>query len=113
MEDTTTKSEKLTDHIGQFLDTYYKLTVVKVTEKVSELSSGGFMALAMCIFGSLVLFFLGLGCAAWIGNAINNRTAGYFIVAGIFILCLSILFLLRKKFIFPIIRNIIVRKIYE
>lgn len=111
MEDLKTKSEKLTEHIEEYLETYYKLAIVNVTEKVSEVSAGSFLAFAVCILGSLVLFFLGIGCAIWIGNLINSPIAGYFIVAGIFIILVAILFLFRKKVIFPFIRNIIIRKI--
>jgi|SRR5882724_5599932 len=111
MEELKTKTEKLTDHIGEYLDTSYKLAVVNVTEKVSEISAGSFLAFAVCILGSLVLFFIGIGCAIWIGNSMNNPVAGYFIVAGIYVVLLATLFLLRKKVIFPFIRNIIIRKI--
>ena len=113
MEEVKSKSEKLTDHIGEYLDTYYKLTVLNVTEKLSVISSGSFLAMALCILAGLVLFFLGIGTAMWIGNAIKNHVAGYFIVGGFFILLMGIMFLLRNKIVFPMIRNIVVRKIYE
>jgi cytochrome c biogenesis protein CcdA len=111
MEELKIKTEKLTEHIEEYLNTSYKLAIVNVTEKVSEVSAGSFLAFAVCILGSLVLFFLGIGCAIWIGNAINNNVVGYIIVAGIFLILMGILFLLRKKVIFPFIRNIIIRKI--
>jgi hypothetical protein len=111
MEELKTKTESLTNHIGEYLDTYYKLAVINVTEKVSEISAGSFLAFAVCIFGSLVLFFIGIGCAIWIGNSMNSPVSGYFIVGGIFLVLMAVLFLLRKKVIFPFIKNIIIRKI--
>jgi hypothetical protein len=111
MEELKTKTEKLTDDIGEYLDTYYKLAVVNVTEKVSEISAGSFLAFAVCILGSIVLFFLGIGAAIWIGSSMSNPVAGYFIVAGIFLVLMATLFMLRKKVIAPFIRNIIIRKI--
>ena len=113
MEELKTQAEKLTEHVRDYLETYYKLTVVNVTEKASNISAGSFLALALCILGGLVLFFLGLGAAWWIGNAINNRVGGYFIVAGFFILLMAFLFVFRNKLIFPFIRDIIVRKFYD
>ncbi len=113
MDELKAKSEVLTDHIRDFLDTYYKLTKISVTEKTSIIASGSFLALGLCILGALVLFFLGIGIAIWLGGAINNRIAGYFIVAGLYILFMGILFLFRKKIIFPLIRNLIIRKMYE
>src|SRR5215813_9489892 len=103
MEELKIKTERLTEHIEEYLDTSYKLAIVNVTEKVSEVSAGSFLAFPICILGSLVLFFLGIGCAIWIGNMINNNVVGYLIVAGIFLVLMGILFLLRKKVIFPFI----------
>ena len=59
------------------------------------------------------MIFLFSGLALWLGNVLDSRPAGFFIVAGFFLLILILVFALRKKVIVPLIRNAIISKVYE
>jgi uncharacterized membrane protein YccC len=59
------------------------------------------------------LQFLFFGLAWWVGTLVNSIAAGFFIVAGFFLLLILLIFALRKKVIVPMIRNSIIRKVYE
>ena len=54
-----------------------------------------------------------IGIAWWLGNAINSRPGGFFIVAAFYLVIMIVIIAMRKKVIFPFLRNIITRKIYE
>jgi hypothetical protein len=44
---------------------------------------------------------------------VGSTAGGFFIVAGLFLLLIVLVFALRKKVIVPMIRNSIIRKVYE
>ncbi|WP_290708798.1 phage holin family protein [Flavihumibacter sp. CACIAM 22H1] len=113
MDTLKSKAADLLEHGGELLDTYYRLTVVNATDKVAKASSVSVVALAAALFGLIVLFFAGIGMAWWIGEAMNNMKAGFFIVGGFFLLLLLALLLFRKSLLVPMIRNQIIQSIYD
>lgn len=113
MEELKSKAENLTESIGDYAETYFRLTVLKVTDKATIIASSTLVALSLFFVSIFVLFFLGIAAGIWLGTLLNNAALGYVIVAGFFILIMLVLVILRKQIVFPMIRNLIVRKFYE
>lgn len=113
MEDLKTKADILTDHVGDYLETYFNLTVLKATEKTAGIASLSVTAIFISFLVLFVLLFTGFGLSWWIGAWINNLVAGFFIVAGIYLVLIALLLFLRKKIVFPFIRNFIIQRIYD
>jgi len=64
----------------------------------------------------LGLFFLGFlftALAWWLSSLFDSTALGFLCVAGLFLLFIVLLFALRKKVIVPIIRNAIIKAIYD
>lgn len=113
MDDLKEKTTDLAYHIGDLADTFYKLTVLKLTQKTTNIASGILLGVALGIFGFLIVLFLSVALALWLGDLINSRAGGFLLTAGIFVVLLAIIAVLRKKIVFPYIRNRIIRKIYD
>jgi Putative Actinobacterial Holin-X, holin superfamily III len=113
MDDLKEKTADLADHVEDLADTFYKLTVVKITEKATTIASNVILVLSITIFGFFILLFSGIALAWWLGDLVNSRTAGFLLGAGFFLLVLLIIAALKKKTIFPYIRDRIIRKVYE
>ena len=113
MEEFKLKAENLTKSVGDYFDTYYKLTVVKAADKATGIAASSLAGLATFFLGIFVLFFSGLALGVWLGDVLENAAAGYLLVAVFYLLMIIILIALRKKIVFPFIRNLIVRKFYE
>ena len=113
MEDLKEKTMDLADHVEDLADTYYRLTVLNVTQKATNIVSGALVMIVMCSLGVFVLLFAGCALAWWLGNIINSRTGGFLLTAGFFLILMLIIGLLRKKTIFPMIRDLIIRKVYD
>ena len=113
MDDLKEKTADLADHVEDLATTFYKLTVVKLTQKVTNVASNLLLVLSIAIFGFLIILFGGIALAFWIGDLVGNRAGGFLITAGFFLLVLLIIAAMRKKVVFPYIRNLIVRKIYD
>jgi hypothetical protein len=113
VDDIKEKAKDLTGHISDYAETFYKLSVLKVTQKATDVGSSILSGIAAAIFGLFIIFFAGLGLAWWLGDVLENRAAGFFVVAGFFLLVLIIIIAMRKSIVFPYFRNILIRKFYE
>lgn len=113
MEELKSKAGDLTESITDYIQTYYKLAVLNVADKSTGIIASLLAMLGIMFLGMFILLFSGLALGVWLGNLLDNRALGYLLVAAFFLLMLIILLVLRKRFIFPIIRNQIINKLYE
>jgi hypothetical protein len=113
MEELKSKAESLTHSISNYLDTFYKLALVNLTQKATNVTAGILAGITTFILFILSLFFIGMGLAWWLGGLLNSRAAGFFIVAGLFIIIIVVVIALRKKIVFPFLKKAILKKIYE
>jgi hypothetical protein len=107
------KTGNLTDDIVELLESYYKLGVLSVTDKATNIAS---LTVAIFLISFLALFtllFLGFGLGWWLGEKLDSMLAGFSIVAGVFVLLIAAVIAFKKQLVFPIIRNTIIRKVYE
>ena len=106
-------SETWIDSVSDLVETYQKLISIRVVEHTSQgisISIVGIISLVMAVF---VLLFTGLGSAWWLGEYLQNMKAGFFIIGGLYLLIFLILLATSRTVLFPLIRNIIIKKIYE
>lgn len=107
------KTGNLTDDIVELLESYYKLGVLNVTDKATNIAS---ITVAIFLISFLALFtllFLGFGLGWWLGEKLDSMLAGFSIVAGVFVLLIGAVIAFKKQLVFPVIRNTIIRKVYE
>ena len=113
METLQQKTENLTSHLADYADTYLKVTMVNATQKGSNMASAALTTLLLAGIALFVLFFGGFALAWWLGDIMDNNAAGFVIVAGFYLLLFFVGMMLRKKTIFPFLRNMIIRRVYE
>ena len=113
MEDLKEKTADLADHVEDLADTFYKLTIVNVTQKATNIASGAVVMVALSVLGLFVFLFLGIALSWWLGNIMDSRVGGFLAGAGFFLIVLVVIIMLRKKIIFPFIRNLIISKVYD
>jgi hypothetical protein len=116
--ETKTKSfeeeaKDLSGHVTDFIETYFELITVKIAQKSINFTASVINISILALFGFLVIFFLSLGLAWWLGTLLNNRAAGFFIVGGIYLLCIILFILMKKNTVLPFLRNLLTRMIYE
>ena len=107
--------ENLTDEIGEVkddLEEYVnaKLDLAKLhaAENISRFFSG--MIIKMGIFYLLffVLLFVSIAVAFWLNNIFSDKGIGFLIIAGFYLLCALIFFLLKKILVEkPIIKSFV------
>jgi hypothetical protein len=122
METTDTKqqsnglkdaAEDVLTHGVDYLDTFYKLSVLKLTKKATHIMSTAISVIVILTLGMFVLFFAGLGLGWWLGDLIESRTGGFLLVALFYLIIAGVIIGMRKKIVFPFIRDLIIRKAHE
>ena len=106
-------AKDILQHAGDYAETFYKLTLVRLTRKLSDVASGVVNSVLIFFISLCIILFLSLAAAWWIGGLLESPAGGFLVVAGFYLLLVVILVLMRKKVISPLIRNTLVRKIYE
>jgi len=94
-ENINLTGEKTQEYINSTAE-YYKLRLFKSTMKFATSLTN------MLAIGSMLMLFLAffsIGCALWIGAALDNTQAGFFIVGGFFFLVFLFILLFGKEFI--------------
>jgi hypothetical protein len=107
------KIESLADQTHDLAETAYKLALIEATEQITKVASSTIIISVLLLLFNFLLLFIGFGVARWIGDALEDPKAGYFIVAGIYLLLILLVIAMRKKVIVPYFRNAIVQKLYE
>ena len=106
-------AKDILNHAGDYAETFYKLNLVRLTKKVSDIGSGLVSSVLIFFISLCILLFISFAGAWWLGDITNNRALGFLLIAGFYLLIVFVLILMRKKVISPFIRNTSIRKIYE
>ncbi len=113
MEELKEKTADLADHVEDLANTFYRLTLVNATQKASNVISSAVVTLLICSLAFIALLFMGVALAWWLGNLVNSRAGGFLLAAAFFVVVILFLSLLGKKTILPMIRDMIIRKMYD
>jgi len=101
------------NHAGDYAETFYKLNLLRLTKKVSDVASVVVNSFLIFFISLCIVLFISFAGAWWLGDVVQNRALGFLLIAGFYLLIILVLLLMRKKFISPFIRNTLIRKIYE
>jgi len=113
LRDIQQRAKTLTDDVSELFELYYRLAVLTATEKASSAVSASVTGIIVLFLTMFTLLFAGLALGWYLGEKLNSMLAGYGIIAGIFLLMLGLTLLFRKSYLFPWIRNTIIKKVYE
>jgi hypothetical protein len=113
MENLNTKAANLANHVQDIAQTYYELTRINVAQAGSKAVARAFLFFLLAGLMLCILLLTGIGLSLFLGKLLNDAAAGYFIVAGFYLVLVLFFYLLRKQIVFPFIRDFIVRKIYD
>ena len=113
MEELDTKTSNLANHVQDIAQTYYDLARINIAQAGAKTLARAIIFFLLAGLVLCVLLLAGIGGALYLGKLMYNTAAGYFIVAGIYLLIVLLLYLLRKSIVFPFFRNFIVRRIYD
>ncbi len=108
MQNETNTIEDLFSKTTDYLETKVDLMKLKATVKASTMASSLISRFVIGIIAVIVIVFLNLGIAIWLGHIFGQLFLGFFAVTGFYLLVLIILFSARKQLMeFPVRDSII------
>jgi hypothetical protein len=113
MKELKHKAENLTDHVTEYIETYFALNVLKATDKAAGAASSSITGVLIGVFAFFFLLLVSIGLGYWLGQRMDNMLAGFAIVAGFYALLAILIIALRKSVLLPFLKNIIIKSAYE
>jgi apolipoprotein N-acyltransferase len=109
----TPSSRSMSKDVTDLVDTYIALAKANVTEKAANAASASVAGVLIAVLGFFFIFFAGFALGWWIGQLISSIVGGFLIVAGLFGVAGALLIAFKEQLIYRVIRNKVVKKIYE
>lgn len=100
---------KLYEQVNEHLETRWALFMLSATEKASAMASGVASALTIVVFSLLVLFFISMGFAWWLGDFIGSRAGGFALAGLIFVPIGYVVY----RWIGPFVRNKVIETAFH
>jgi len=105
------KIEKIFTDIKDYAETRVDIVVLNIQDKATSVMSSMASAVILGTLGLIVLLFISLGGAWYLGEYFHSPSIGFFSIAGFYLILAAILFINREKWIKMPIINAILRKI--
>lgn len=105
--------EQLEKVLKQYLSNRLELWKLQATDKTANLVSVALIALVMAGLVFFVLLFLSIMGGYFFAELTGSFFYGFGIITAFYAVLLTVLFLLRKKYIGPFIVNLLVRVLLE
>ncbi|HRI59887.1 MAG TPA: hypothetical protein PK228_09190 [Saprospiraceae bacterium] len=77
--------ERLLDKGMQHLETRWEYYSLTATEKISGAAAAFVGMLIVIVFAMMILFFLSIGFAVWLGDYLGNRAGGFALAGLVFV----------------------------
>ena len=107
------KLETFVEHAKDYAELRLELMKLDASAKVSNVVSGIASAVVIGLLALFVLLFASIGVAWWIGQANNNPSMGFFIVAGFYVVLGIVVYFMRHAIKLPIMNSLLETMHYE
>ena len=113
MENIATNIERLYEKAENYTKTSIELVKLLAIDKTSEIISSLAVVISIAFIIAMFSLFLNIGIAIWIGNNLNDMSAGFLIVSGFYLIAGIVVYIFRRNWIKGPIDNLIVGKLLE
>lgn len=113
MENIATNIERLYEKAESYTKTSFELVKLRAIDKTSEIISSLAVVISIACVIAMFSLFLNIGIALWIGNKLNDMSAGFLIVSGFYLVAGIVVYIFRRNWIKRPIDDLIVGKLLE
>ncbi len=99
--------------LENYISSRLLLLKIDATEKISKTLAGLFKQIMLLMFCGSVVFFVSIAAALWVGEIYDSMLTGFLVMAGIHLLILIIVFVLRRPLLETPMKNRIIRIIFK
>lgn len=105
--------EEVVEDLKSYANTRFKLLRLEATQRGAEFLSGLISIFLIFILLLLVILFFSLAAASYLSVLLENKYAGFLIIAGFYLITAIILWLGRKKLLEHAVREKLIRLIFN
>ncbi len=113
METTKSRINDLTGHIREYIETRIDIVKLDAADTISSAASSMAAWVLVSILGLMMLMLVSIGGAIAIGALINNYAGGCFIMAGLYLIIMLIVYYNRETWVRIPVLNSIIKNIYN
>lgn len=106
-------TERLHDQVEQYVKTSIELYRLKAINTMSGVFAAVGTGLILWVIFLLILLFLSIGAAFYVGKILGSYHYGFFIVAGFYILVGVVIYIYRVKCFTEKLNNFIIKQIFK
>ena len=88
-------AKDIINHSSDYLETFYKLTLVRATKKVSDVGSAVVNSILIFFISLCILLFASMAAAWWLGEALESPALCFLIVSSFYLLLVLVLIFMR------------------
>ena len=103
----------LIDKSKDYLETRIELTKLKTIDKSADVLSTVVVTVSMLFVSFLLILFISLAVALYLGKMLGEYYYGFFIMAGFYAIVLLVIYLKREKWIKTPIANELISKMLK
>ena len=96
----------------EYLENCKDLSRLMILERGSKIISGLILTVSMLIFGLIGILFLSIALALFLSEATGSMALGFLAIAGIYLLIILIIALLKKRIKDKLI-NLTIKKVFK
>ena len=105
--------ETLTRNIVEYIDTRWELIQLNFTERGLSAATTLISGFLLTFFGGIILVFASIGAAILIGQRLENPASGFFIMAGVFVVIMTIALIFARNYIRTYITETVLESIKD
>ena len=113
IKNETDNDPNIAELAADYAETYYKLTVVNINQKIADISAVASFSMVGAIICCFVGLLLSIAGSLWLGTLLGSTALGFLTMGAFFLVVFIFFYVTRKKIFFPFIKNLIIKSIYE
>lgn len=108
-----TQFEEITESVKKYVNTRYELTVLRATEKASNVGAEAISVILIAKIAGLAILILSFAVAFYLSFVAGDTYSGFLIVGGAYFVVALLLIGFRKSLLTKPFRNIIIRSMFK
>lgn len=111
MDDKIKQIESLLESVAEYSKATYELTKLKLLDKTSDAVSSFIPHAVVLVFVAVLMLFLNLGLAFWLGEVLGDIFLGFFAVAAFYGIVVIVLHFFMHKWLKKVICNYFIKHV--
>lgn len=107
------KAEQTYQHLIDYVEARWNVIALDISDKTASIATSAIMGICLAVLGVFFMLFGSMALAFWLSNLVESFALGFFIVALIYAVIGTIVYINRMKWLFLPLMNKFLQKLYR